>query len=160
MSAVSEFACPKCGVRIVEQTDQTSIYRLCPSCDRMRAFSAPEVDNTPYGIELASRVADHLERSGEIAYRHPYFCGVGLAFQKGEFLYGYVEEGGVAAFLDTTPVMRRFTDRESFIAWLAQQSDDTMYGWGEEAPGNQRVTRDRLVEELRTNPGAPNSLPE
>ncbi len=153
MSEVREFACPKCGTRIERATQQASVYEMCPSCNRMRAFSTPEVDNTPYGVELASRVARHLERGGEIAHNHQGYCGHGLGLRDGQFLYVDMGVGGADPFQYPTRALERFADRDAFISWLAQQSDDTMCGWGEDTIGNQRITRSRLLEALCADAG-------
>lgn len=99
------------------------------------------LQNTPYGYELAEKVADTLQQ-GALAYSHRDYCGMGLAAgSAGEYLYGEVWDGGLAI-----PV-QQFPDKAAFVIWLAIQSDasmamldakDTWY-WN-----NQVITRQRL----------------
>ncbi len=52
--------------------------------------------NTPYGDELAEKVADALQH-GPLAYSHRDYCGMGLETgTAGEYLYGEVWDGGLA----------------------------------------------------------------
>src|SRR5687768_16663732 len=97
-----------------------------------------EVDPTPYGAALAERVADHLAAGKDIAYFHRDGCGKGLFYATGEFLYGSVHDG---CLWDDHP--DRFSSREAFVAWLSQQTDETLFNGG-----NQPITRARLEAEL------------
>lgn len=165
MSDVYEFPCPNCGQVIKEKTLRAGSLKRCRACHQRIVIPTPPpplTDSTPYGLPLTERVADYLQRGGEIAHRHPYFCGVGLAFRNGEFVYGYVEEGGTDAFLDSTSLLGRFPNREDFIAWLAVQSDTTLSG-NEESDaflrGNQRITRERLEAALHQSHTEAEKLP-
>lgn len=96
---------------------------------------------SPYGRELAEKVAEALQR-GALAYSHRDYCGMGLETgSAGEYLYGEVWDGGLAV------TVHSFPDRTAFVNWLAVQSDasmamldakDTWY-WN-----NQVITRQRL----------------
>jgi hypothetical protein len=95
---------------------------------------------------LAEWVADYLEAGGEIPGRHPYFDGVCLARVDGAFLYGYADESVPAFSPGDSSIIRRFEDRDGFIAWLAVQSDDSL-NRGEETglrPGDMGITRRTL----------------
>ncbi len=48
---------------------------------------ATEEAKTPYGHELASLVADRLERGDVLSYRHRDYCGLGLRFVAPEYIY-------------------------------------------------------------------------
>jgi len=98
-----------------------------------------EVDPAPYGIALAERVADHLTAGREIAYSHRDYCGMGLFFSRGGFEYSAVADGYPSSSDDN----RSFSNREAFVAWLAQQSDVTLFN-----QGNQGISRARLEDEL------------
>jgi hypothetical protein len=96
---------------------------------------------TPYGQELANKVADALQH-GTLAHSHRDYCGMGLERDgDGQYLYGEVWDGGLV-----TP-LQIFPDRTAFVSWLAAQSDasmarldtpDTWY-WN-----NQVINRERL----------------
>jgi hypothetical protein len=104
------------------------------------------LDTVPYGPSLAEWVADYLEAGGEIPGRHPYFDGVCLARVDGAFLYGYADESVPAFSPGDSSIIRRFEDRDGFIAWLAVQSDDSL-NRGEETglrPGDMGITRRTL----------------
>jgi hypothetical protein len=97
--------------------------------------------NTPYGHELAEKVADVLQH-GALAYSHRDYCGMGLERgSAGEYLYGEVWDGGLAI-----PV-HSFPDKAAFVNWLAVQSDASMamldaknsWYWN-----NQVINRNRL----------------
>jgi hypothetical protein len=107
-----------------------------------------EIDKRPFGRELAERVADYLQRWQEIAYSHAYYCGMGLFHDDGEFAYADVSDSGVGVWRG---VFQVFPDREAFVAWLARQSDDSLFGHEEADPfyrGNQRISRQRLEGHL------------
>lgn len=109
----------------------------------------------PYGTTLASVVADRLRQGDILAYGHRDYCGMGLRFADGQFIYGEVSDGELPTDLEISkwkeiPVGWErlvFHSRSEFIEWLARQSDDTLSGkelkdqW---LAGNQRITRNRL----------------
>ncbi len=104
-------------------------------------------DEMLFGTDLAERVADYLTRIGDIKYEHKDYCGVGLAHRDGGFVYGEVYDGVFAFDARDT----RFADQQSFVAWLAVQSDESLCGrerndgW---YPNNQRITRKRLLQHI------------
>ena len=113
------------------------------------ASGASVNDPTPYGIALASQVADALDRGVTVTYDHRDYCGMGLARAGADYLYGTVNDGHL--FDDMV-----FASREALVAWLAQQSDLALAGREASSPfywNNQRVTRARLLE-ANANPGA------
>ena len=154
MSEPYEFACPNCGQTIREKTLGIGALKRCRACHETIVIPAPPPDLTPFGAALAERVADYLLTGQDIPSRHPYFAGVALAYCRGEFLYGYAEEGGAPAFMEQTPVLARFPDRASFVTWLAVQRDGTLPG-PEDAntypPGGQRITRQLIESMLRSS---------
>lgn len=100
----------------------------------------------PVGYPLATLVADQLEQGLIIANFHAYYCGMGLCFQEGAFLYGEVHDG---EFSDRewhrrhgtpTTVRLEFTDRAAFIDWLAVQTDQSF-----DSKGNQRLSLKKLA---------------
>jgi hypothetical protein len=96
---------------------------------------------------LAERVADYLEAGGEIPGRHPYFDGVCLARVDGAILYGYTDDFSPAFSAGDPTIIRRFENRDDFIAWLVVQSDESM-NRGEDTglrPGDMGITR-RILE--------------
>jgi hypothetical protein len=112
------------------------------------------IDTTPYGRLLAERVADYLLEQKKIAYNHRDYCGMGLFYREGKFLYGQVCDGDLGDWRGGSASVAAFPDREAFITWLSQQSDDSLYGHEEQDcffRGNQRITRARLEGELATH---------
>lgn len=97
--------------------------------------------DTPYGQDLANKVADALQY-GTLAYSHRDYCGTGLeADSTGQFLYGEVWDGGMI-----TP-LQVFPDRTAFVNWLAAQSDASMARLEASDPwywNNQVINRMRL----------------
>jgi predicted RNA-binding Zn-ribbon protein involved in translation (DUF1610 family) len=149
---VLEFQCPTCGTAIRETVLRPGDVKRCPACNRRIEVPEPPLppDTTPpLGIELANRAADYLEAGGEIIYRHPYYCGMGLGYANGEFFYTEVTDGefGWAEAWDgrfdyTEGV--KFGNRADFVAWLSRQTDGAMSGRGTRVEGNQRVSKARL----------------
>ncbi len=98
-------------------------------------------DKTPYGKELAKKVADYLEKGGAIGNVHRDYCGMGLIAQDNIYYYCSIFDG---YFLEDDI---RFT-KEDFIDWLAVQNDYTMSlkekgnAWDTD---NQVITKERLV---------------
>jgi hypothetical protein len=107
-------------------------------------------DTTSFGQELAERVADYLVSRGKIAHDHRDYCGAGLIFRDGAFLYGEVWDG----YVESGQKEMSFRDRATFVDWLAGQSDETLCGREAGNPfilGNQRITRARLEGVLATH---------
>src|SRR5262249_10535447 len=124
--------------------------RACPHCHARVRIDLPRpplpLDTVPYGRSLAERVAAYLEAGGEIPSRHPYFDGVCLARADGAFLYAYADDFNPAFSAGDSTIIRRFEDRDGFIAWLAVQSDDSL-NRGEDTglrPGDMGITRRTL----------------
>jgi len=102
--------------------------------------------DTPYGRELAEKVADALQH-GPLFFSHRDYCGMGLEVgTSGEYLYGEVFDGGMIN------VVQHFPDRADFVDWLAAQSNASMamldaketWYWN-----NQVITRQRLEDFIR-----------
>lgn len=104
-------------------------------------------DATPYGKDLATRVAVALERGATIANGHRDYGGMGLFLIGGEYLYAEVYDG-----LPAGDPPARFTTRPDFVAWLAAQSDASLRGDPSDPFmfDNQRITRARLVAAVAT----------
>jgi hypothetical protein len=117
----------------------------------------------PYGVELAEKVADYLVQKGDICYSHRDYCGVGFCFREREFLYDYVTDGGFYGswYASVPSPIKRFPNRAAFVAWLAEQSDQSLSGQEEPEQflcNNQRITRERLeqhVAQLANGPVSP-----
>lgn len=123
--------------------------KLDPACILPDSF-----DTTPFGHELTESIAEYLIRHRVLANNHPHYCGMGLFFRDGEFLYADVCDAGLGLY----GTYRTFTDRTSFVAWLAQQSDQTLSGREEQSAwlrGNQRLTRARLLKHLQQHQPTP-----
>jgi hypothetical protein len=105
----------------------------------------------PYGVGLANKVADLLERGQPVVYGHADYCGTGLRHVEGRYLYDEVWEGELACLRSKPPsydkALAMFTDRASFVSWLSQQCDQSLSGRDRTDPyywNNQRITRTRL----------------
>lgn len=120
-----------------------------------RAAAPPPSADAPFGAELASRVANRLERGDALCYRHREYCGPGLRYCAPRYLYGEAFDGAVrtpedlaTSGADPKNIEHRVFDaRADFVAWLATQSDDMLAGSELPDPwlrGNQRITRARL----------------
>ncbi len=152
MRFTEKYNCPNCETVFRAGEGDAFRHGDIRTCTRCRTqvvivLPLPAQDNTPYGNELACRVADHLASGQDIVNNHPYFCGTGLGFRDGEFVHGYVEDGQLTTFRESTDVLHRLPDQATFVAWLAVQSDDTLYGHEEPdefRQGNQRINRERL----------------
>ena len=99
-------------------------------------------DPTPFGVELASAVADALDRGVRVTYEHRDYCGMGLERSGDEYHYGEVFDGYLRGD-------RVFLNRAAFVSWLAEQSDESLSGREGALPfewDNQRITRARLLE--------------
>ena len=123
----------------------------------------PPLDPTPYGSDLATRVAAYLEQGHAIGYGHRDYCGMGLEFCEGQFCYAELYDGRmnppeeIAAEAAKGPG-RVFASRDSFIAWLSAQSDTTLARL--EDPNdfyhrNQTITRERLEDFVRVRDAVP-----
>ena len=110
----------------------------------------------PVGAQVAEAVAKRLERGDMLAYSHRDYCGVGLRYADGEYIYGDVSDGQLPSTQElqrwlAVPVRmerRTFENRDVFVAWLSEQTDHSLYGEDlqpEWLVGNQRLTIGRLV---------------
>ncbi|WPB59297.1 hypothetical protein [Xylophilus sp. GOD-11R] len=107
------------------------------------------------GSHLARLVAARLEAGSKLFYSHPEYCGMGLQYTGGAFIYAEVYDGKmhVPASGDADGLSgeadeyRIFRCREEFIAWLTPQTDESLMGqdlrniW---LRANQRLTIARL----------------
>lgn len=91
-----------------------------------------------------------------LAYSHRDYCGVGLRYADGEYIYGELSDGELPStrelesWLSVPESMERriFESRDVFVAWLSEQTDQSLYGEDLQPQwlvGNQRLTVGRLV---------------
>lgn len=104
----------------------------------------PKDDDTPYGELLAQKVATYLEQGNVIAYDHKEYCGMGFAYWKEIFYYGFVEDG---YYLSAT---QKFESKMLFVTWLATQSDNSFCEKkGEDwIRDRQGISKERLENEI------------
>lgn len=107
------------------------------------------------GSHLARLVAARLESGGKLFYSHPEYCGMGLQYADGAFIYSEVYDGKMRAPVTGeaerssggAAEYRIFRCREEFISWLTPQTDESLMGqdlrniW---LRANQRLTIERL----------------
>ena len=108
------------------------------------------------GANLATEVSVALERGLIVTYCHKDYCGVGLRYDKGTFIYDESHDSTVATDEDLLkwqeqPSIQRktFSSRGSFVEWLALQTDESLSGaeFKDSNPwltNNQRLTVQRL----------------
>ena len=99
-------------------------------------------DRTPYGAALAEQVAAAVAQGKELAPYHRDYCGMGFDYRNQEFRYGEVWDGH---YMEEPTLV--FASREAFVAWLAQQSDQSLSRVEDENSwywDNQTITRQRL----------------
>jgi hypothetical protein len=116
----------------------------------------PFLEQRPFGLALAARLAERLRATGGMYYAHPYYCGHGLVAARGRYGLEMVEDGLPVERLATWP------DERSFIEAVAGWSDYVCSGADPDATlfraesafhlNNQRITRARIEEFLA---GAP-----
>jgi hypothetical protein len=123
-----------------------------------RAPSAGEPRMTPtsagaavFGRVMAAKIADLLEKGETIIQGQKDFCGTGLAFVDGRFVYDDMRDGRLACLTTTPPSFDQslaiFSDRNAFVAWLAGQSDESLSGKREHRDPwsrTQRITMSTL----------------
>jgi len=123
-----------------------------------RAPSAGEPRITPaatgaavFGRVMASKIADLLEKGETIVQGQKDFCGTGLAFVDGRFVYDDMRDGRLACLASTPPSFDQslavFSDRSAFVDWLAGQSDESLSGKREHRDPwsrTQRITMSTL----------------
>lgn len=107
------------------------------------------------GTALAEQVATRLEQGVTLAFDHPEYCGMGLQFVDGVYVYAEVQDGRLPLprNLQGGPMANMehamFTTRDAFVAWLAAQSDQSLSGAtlaDEFLRNNQRLTLERLQQ--------------
>ena len=108
------------------------------------------------GTQLADDVAAALEGGLIITYCHRDYCGVGLRYHNGIFIYDESHDSTIATEDDLVqwqaqPSTQRktFSSRPLFIAWLASQTDESLSGAelklsNRFVANNQRLTIQRL----------------
>jgi hypothetical protein len=90
-------------------------------------MSTTTLDQAPYGTALASQVAAALEAGESISYAHKEYCGMGLAFRDGQFIYGELHDADFSPPPEVSGAV--FRDRQEFVTW--------------------RINRERLEEVVR-----------
>jgi hypothetical protein len=104
---------------------------------------------TKVGKELAERVAKRMMLKCDLMYDHRDYCGTGLTWTNGSFLYGKVYEG-----YQMHPI-KSFNNEQEFVGWLEEQSDKSLDGSDEGDPmfkNNQRITIARLYGFVSSKP--------
>ena len=93
------------------------------------------------GILIAEKVADHLKEGNVLGYSHRDYCGMGLQYSGGKYLYGKLWDG----YMEKAE--EEFSDRNEFVNWLSAQDDESLSGQDEmnHLVGNQRITKNRLI---------------
>lgn len=110
-------------------------------------------NKVPFGEPLMRKVAARLRASGEsggLQYAHRDYCGHGLFYSQGKFILATVSD----ASMDRT--LKSWDSEDDFVSFFAPLDDYACSGADpsnrvfrtEDAweLGNQRLTRDRLVE--------------
>lgn len=116
---------------------------------RAREWAAEQA--VPFGEEVATAIAELLQRGLIVAYRHRDWCGMGLRYAEGVFVYGAVNDGELlmsseAAHLNLTGQDRKeFRDTASFVQWLSLQTGQSL---GVKVPCDQHLTRRRLIDAI------------
>lgn len=118
--------------------------------------------SAPVGVNVAKAVANSLEQGAVLAYTHRDYCGVGLRYADGEYIYGEVTDGDLPSTkqLQSWPSIpqqmerQTFGSRDAFVSWLSEQSDQSLSGerlHPEWLVGNQRLTLSRLIAFVNDN---------
>ncbi|UOQ67274.1 hypothetical protein [Hymenobacter volaticus] len=100
---------------------------------------------------MAEQVATALLSGRILASYHRDYCGMGLQYLKGTFVYGEVWDGQLQSwntFENRPASVVTFQDQAAFVAWLGAQSDATLDRREMAEPfywNNQTVTRQRLL---------------
>jgi hypothetical protein len=111
------------------------------------------------GLALAQAVTNQLEQGRVLAFNHRDYCGMGLQYIDGVFMYAEVQDGYLPTLNNLQGDRQSgsianmqyllFHTRAEFIDWLASQSDHTLSGReiaDEFMRHNQRLTIRRLQE--------------
>lgn len=103
------------------------------------------------GQALAQHVATTLLSGRVLASYHRDYCGMGLQYVQGTFIYGEVWDGQLQSwntFENRAASVLAFPDQTTFIEWLSTQSDATLDRREMAEPfyrKNQTITRQRLL---------------
>jgi len=125
------------------------------SFSRFRPLNDPKtiarLSKKPFGPLLAAQVADRLATGNSMRYSHKDYCGQGLLYRDGCYV--------IAEFADGEPfaaAVGTWTDKDSFVAFLASQSDFSCSGTDSTSTlfhttephyvNNQRISGKRLQE--------------
>jgi len=124
------------------------------------------LNNERYGEGLARKVADKLEQNlskydergyyvsaGGLYHSHRDYCGVGLYFFENRFTFGEVNDA-----MGPHPIFLTFDDKDEFVEWLSNQSDQSMslIAFAKDKYvsfifNNQTITKERLEWYLEEN---------
>ena len=132
---------------VIEQdAKQIEQQRQAESLQAQREkLEALRLHTEKYGMAFAEQVANGLLKGGSIGYNHRDYCGMGLEYQDGVFTYGEVHDG----YMTYHPNSKRsWSSKESFVEWLAEQSDASLARFEEKDSwywGNQTIDRKRLL---------------
>jgi hypothetical protein len=141
---------PLAGWRTSIERVETTIATRAPSAGEPR-MTPTSTGTVIFGRVMASKIADLLETGETIVQGQKDFCGTGLAFIDGRFVYDDMKDGRLACLAQTPPSFDQslavFSDRNAFVAWLAGQSDESLSGKREHRDPwsrTQRITMSRL----------------
>jgi hypothetical protein len=101
------------------------------------------------GNDLALRVAKRMRMKCDLMHSHRDYCGTGLSWIDGSYIYGHVYDGYMGQAIES------FEREHEFVTWLAEQSDLTLSGMDEtdaSLRGNQRLTVARMFEFVSGRP--------
>jgi len=105
-----------------EVRQKNDLARHHINSDAFAADRVSRLSRTPFGIELATAVAEKLHDGHRLAYRHRDYCGHGLAYRDSEFIVATVMDG------DFDVTLMAWDSESAFIEFLAAQSDYSMSG--------------------------------
>jgi hypothetical protein len=142
--------CPLAVWQTAVQTAERARERRAPSAGEPRA-TPTSAGTAVFGRVMANKIADLLERGETIVQGQREYCGTGLAFIDGRFVYDDMKDGRLACLGQTPPSFDQslaiFSNRAAFIDWLAGQSDESLAGRREHRDPwsrTQRITLSRL----------------
>jgi hypothetical protein len=150
VTAAYSVVCPLAVWQTAVQSAERHREMRAPSAGEPRA-TPPSSSAAIFGRVMANRIADLLEKGETIVQGQKEYCGTGLAFVDGRFVYDDMRDGRLACLGQTPPsfdqALAIFSDRAAFVAWLAGQSDDSLAGGREHRDPwskTQRITLSRL----------------
>lgn len=119
---------------------------------RTKRLAADKVSATlVVGLELARAVAPYLRSGLVITYHHKEWCGYGLRYAEGKYIYGGSHDGEILTPTDlaqsgwNVPERREFETEDEFVAWLASQTNASLA----RHDSTQPLTRERLVNAVQ-----------